>query len=112
MKKLKQYRDPLKKILFTFLASFLVLSTITLPLVTEAPRPAKANVPVFNIADGPPEMMIGPGMLVGALGINAAADAGETLVSVRVNILIPPGSPFDPSTGLAPPSRLPIAGRE
>ncbi|MFC1958973.1 lamin tail domain-containing protein [Chloroflexota bacterium] len=36
------------------------------------------------------------------MDINVAGDAGETLVSVKVDISILPGSSFDPTTGLAP----------
>ena len=49
-----------------------------------------------------PGMMIGPGMACPVLGLNLSTDDGGTLVSVKVNILIPSGSPFDPTTGLAP----------
>ncbi|MFC1962559.1 carboxypeptidase regulatory-like domain-containing protein [Chloroflexota bacterium] len=48
-----------------------------------------------------PDRMVGPGRRFKGAGIDVAGDAGETLVSVKVNILIPSGSPFDPETGLA-----------
>ena len=98
----KQIKNLGKKAIITFLASVLILSTAALPLAMLVPRPAQAAVTASAIFGGPPGMMIGPGMLFPALGINVAADAGETLVSVKVNILIPEDSSFDPTTCLAP----------
>ncbi|MBI3040173.1 MAG: lamin tail domain-containing protein, partial [Chloroflexi bacterium] len=97
----KRFQGFLKKVLFVFISLALMLVTMALPLVMPPAQQAKASVPVFNIMDGPPGMMIGPGMLFPALNINSAADAGETLVSVRVSILVPAGSNFNPTTGLA-----------
>ena len=88
----KQIKNLGKKAIITFLASVLILSTAALPLAMLVPKPAKAAVTVSTISGAPQGMMIGPGMLFPALGINVAADAVETLVSVKVNILIPEGS--------------------
>ena len=49
-----------------------------------------------------PGMMIGPGMVFRALGLNLSTGDGGTLVSLKINVIIPGGSIFDPTTGLAP----------
>ena len=98
----KQIKSLLRKATIIFVASAVILCMMALPLGTFAPQPAKAAVTVSAISGADAGMMIGPGMLFPALDINVAAGAGETLVSVKVNILIPEGSSFDPETSLAP----------
>jgi len=98
----KQVKSLPGKATLILVASVLILCMMALPLGTFAPQPAKAAVTVSSIEGTPQGMMIGPGMLFPALDINVAAGAGETLVSVKVNILIPSGSSFDPTTCLAP----------
>ncbi|MFC1932399.1 lamin tail domain-containing protein [Chloroflexota bacterium] len=97
-----QIKSLAKKVVIIFIASALILCTMVLPLGTFVPQSAKAAVTVSTVSGAPAGMMIGPGMLFPALDINVAGDAGETLVSVKVSILIPSGSTFDPATGLAP----------
>lgn len=63
------------------------------------PPPPGESSPITGTSPG---MMIGPGMVFPALGFNLSTEDGGTLVSIRVNILIPSGSPFAPATGLAP----------
>ena len=74
---------------------------------TTTSEPAVSNVPQSIVTEPaisgtPPGMMVGPGMLLPAIEINVAGDSGESLVSVKINILVPSGSEFDPTTGLAP----------
>ncbi len=98
----EQIKSLLRRATIIFVASTVISCMMALPLGTLAPQPAKAAVTFSGIGGAPAGMMIGPGMLFPALGINVAADAGETLVSVNVNVLIPSGSSFDPTTGLTP----------
>ncbi|MFC2021610.1 carboxypeptidase regulatory-like domain-containing protein [Chloroflexota bacterium] len=98
----KQIKNLFKKATIIMVASAVVGCMMALPLGTFVPKPAKAAVTVSSIEGAPPGMMIGPGMLFPALGINVAGDSGETLVSVKVNILIPGGSDFDPTIDLSP----------
>ncbi|MFC1990168.1 lamin tail domain-containing protein [Chloroflexota bacterium] len=102
MMSIKKSKDFTKKAIFTLLASVLVFTLAVLPVGVWAPTPAKAAVTTSSIMESPPGMMIGPRMVFPAMGINMAADAGETLLSVKVDVLIPSGSAFDPTTGLAP----------
>ncbi|MFC1952747.1 carboxypeptidase regulatory-like domain-containing protein [Chloroflexota bacterium] len=98
----KQIKNLCRKATILFVALAVIFSTMAVPLMSFTSNTAKASVIVKDIMGAPPGMMIGPGMLFPALNINVAGDAEETLVSVKVNILIPPDSPFDPITGLAP----------
>ncbi len=98
----KRSKDFTKKAIFTLLALMLVFSLTALPAGVWAPTPAKAAVTTSSIMESPPGMMIGPGMVFPASGISVAANAGETLLSVKVDVLIPEGSAFDPTTALAP----------
>jgi len=91
----------LKKAVNIFTATAVIFCMLALYIGVQAPKTVRAAVTVSDVLGAPPGMMIGPRMLFPALGINVAGDAGETLVSVKVNILIPSGSPFDPTTGLA-----------
>jgi len=97
----KQIKSLFGKATAILIASVIILCTMSLPAGMFVPKPANAAVTTSSILDGDPGMMIGPGMLFPALGINVAADSGETLVSVKVKVLIPSGSNFDPTTGLA-----------
>ncbi len=98
----KQIKSLFKRTTTIFIASAVLLYMMALPLGIFVPKPAKAAVTASNISGVPPGMMIGPGMLLPAVGIDVAGDSGETLVSVKVDILVPTGSGFDPTTGLAP----------
>jgi len=69
---------------------------------TTAAAPPSPPGESSTITGASPGMMIGPGMIFPALGFNLSIEEGGTLVSLKVNILIPSGSPFDPTTGLAP----------
>ncbi|MFC1900531.1 carboxypeptidase regulatory-like domain-containing protein [Chloroflexota bacterium] len=102
MKKQYRIKNFFKKAVNIITATAVIFSMMVLSLGVQVPKTARAAVTVSDVFGSPPGMMIGPGMLFPALGINVAGDAGETLVSVKVNILIPSGSPFDPTTGLAP----------
>ncbi|MFC1928922.1 carboxypeptidase regulatory-like domain-containing protein, partial [Chloroflexota bacterium] len=91
-----------KKATILFITSMVLLCTMALPLGTFVPQIARAAITVSGVMGPPPGIMIGPGMPFPALSINVAGDSGDTLTSIKVNILIPPGSPFDPTTELAP----------
>ncbi len=68
-------------------------------ITTEADTPPPGETP--TVMGSFPGMMIGPGMECPALGLNLSTDDGGALVSLKVTILIPSGSTFDPTTGLA-----------
>ncbi len=68
----KQTKNLLRKATTILFASVVALCMMALPLGTFAPEPVKAAVTTSDIAGPPPGMMIGPGMLTPAVGINVA----------------------------------------